>query len=329
MNKRRLIAILIAFAITIGATVMWSAATIEREGDPDANVIEDSGSIAGTVSEEKSPQKKGGGNKIVRVLAAPFKAFGRLFGHKDDHKIERMTEKDADKFASVGVTKVEDSRSAEATKFSLSGSAKHHLEAGRQYLLSGMLTEAITELSTATSLDPRLSEAHNLLGVAYDKKGFADRARESYERAVKVQPEDAETLNNLGFSLYQNGNYRAAIDRLKRAAKLAPTDERILNNLGLAFCRMGKFEEAYKSFARAAGPLTGNLNTAKMLERFGRDDDAIKYYEAARRVDPNCSFALRRLTDLYQRVGKITESQDSRNALASVSAGAGITGPGK
>ena len=329
MNKRRLIAILIAFAITIGATVMWSAATIEREGDPDANAIEDSGSIAGSVSEEKGTQKKGGGNKIVRVLAAPFKAFGRLFGHKDDHKIERMTEKDADKFASVGVTKVEDSRSAEARQISLSGTAKQHLEAGRQYLLSGMLSEAITELSTATSLDPRLSEAHNLLGVAYDKKGFAERAKESYERAVKVEPGDAETLNNLGFSLYQNGNYRAAIDRLKRAAKLAPTDERILNNLGLAFCRMGKFEEAYKSFARAAGPLTGNLNTAKMLERFGRDDDAIKYYEAARRVDPNCSFALRRLADLYQRVGKITESQDSRNALASVSAGASITGAEK
>ena len=50
MNKRRLIAILIAFAITIGATVMWSAATIEREGDPDANVIEDSGSVAGNAS---------------------------------------------------------------------------------------------------------------------------------------------------------------------------------------------------------------------------------------------------------------------------------------
>jgi Tfp pilus assembly protein PilF len=328
MNKRRIIAILIAFAITIGATVMWSAATIEREGDPDANVIEDSGSVAGNASEEKSPQKKGGGNKIVRVLAAPFKAFGRLFGHKDDHKIERMTEKDAEKFATVGVTKVEDSRNAEARKMTFSGTAKQHLEAGRQYLLNGMLSEAIAELSTATSLDPRLSEAYNLLGVAYDKKGFGDRARESYERAVKVEPQDAETLNNLGFSLYQSGNYRAAVDRLKRAVKLAPTDERILNNLGLALCRMGKFEEAYKSFARAAGPLTGSLNTAKMLERFGREDDAIKYYEAARRVDPNCSFALRRLADLYERVGKITESQDARKALASVSAEASIGGAG-
>src|SRR6185436_20230769 len=140
---------------------------------------------------------------------------------------------------------------------------------------------------------PRLTEAHNLLGVAYDKKGLADRAKESYERAVKVEPEDAQALNNLGFSLYQNGNYRAAVDRLKRAVKLAPTDERILNNLGLAYCRLGKVDEAHKAFTRATGPLNGNLNMAKMLERFGREDDAIRYYEAARQIDPNNTIALR------------------------------------
>ena len=135
--------------------------------------------------------------------------------------------------------------------------------------------------------------------------------------ARRGEPEDADTLNNLGFSLYQSGNYRAAIDRLKRAAKLAPTDERILNNLGLAYCRVGKFDEAFKSFSRAAGPLTANLNTAKMLERFAREDDAIRYYEAARQIDPANSLALRRLADLYERVGKPGEAQAARVALAS------------
>ena len=40
MNKRRIIAILIAFLLTVAATAMWSASTIEREGDPDVNVLE-------------------------------------------------------------------------------------------------------------------------------------------------------------------------------------------------------------------------------------------------------------------------------------------------
>ena len=311
MNKRRILAVLIALVLTISATAMWSASTIQREGDPDAIVLEDSGAEAGNAEQ---PKKKG--NKVVKVLAAPFKMFGRLFGGGDDtNKVHRMTEKDAERFESAGVTRIEDANNKPVKRDATLSSAKEHLEAGREFLLQGSYNEAISELSTAASLDPKLTEAHNLLGVAYDKKGFNDRARESFERAVKMD-EDADTLNNLGFSLYQNGNYRAAVDRLKRAAKLAPQDERILNNLGLAYCRLGKIDEAYKAFSRAMGPLTGNLNTAKMLERFGREDDAIRYYEAARTIDPMNSIALRRLADLYQRVGRATESENVRAALA-------------
>jgi Tfp pilus assembly protein PilF len=313
MRKRRLLALLIAFVISIAATAMWSASTVDREGDPDANFIEDSGSLAGDVKE-----KKKGGNKVVKVFTAPFKAFGRLFRKNDDHKFQRMTEKDSENFESVGVARVEDSRQAEQKKMVFSASAKEHLANGRSHLLSGQINEAIAELSTAASLNPKLSEAHNLLGVAYDRKGFGDRAKDSYEKAVKVEPEDAQTLNNLGFSLYQSGNYRAAADRLKRAVKLAPTDERILNNLGLALCRLGKFQDAYKNFARAAGPLTGNLNTGRMLERFGRDEDAIRYYEDARRIDPNSTFALRRLVDLYKRTGQPERSQTASTTLAGI-----------
>ncbi len=312
MNKRRIIAVLIAFVLTIAATAMWSASTIQREGDPDAIVLEDSGAEAGNADQ---PKKKGG-NKVVKVLAAPFKAFGKLFGRGDDtNKIHRMTEKDAERFETVGVTRIEDARNPSVKRDTSNASAKEHLENGREYLLEGRYNEAIGELSLAASIDPKLTEAHNLLGVAFDKKGFGDRARQSFERAVKMD-EDADTLNNLGFSLYQNGNYRAAVDRLKRAAKLAPGDERILNNLGLAYCRLGKIDEAYKAFARATGPLNGNLNTAKMLERFGREDDAIRYYESARQIDPMNTLALRRLADLYQRVGRATESESARVALA-------------
>lgn len=330
MHKRRLVAISIALMLTFVATAMWSAATLEREGDPDANVMEDSGSLAGEVTEDTQvTEKKKGGNKVARIFSAPFRAFGKLFSRKDDNKLQRMSEKDVEKFESVAVMRVEDQRSRDAKQSSNATTAKEHLAAGRAFLNNGQINEAIAELSAATSLDPKLGEAHNLLGVAFAQKGMSDRAKDSYERAVKAEPEDAQVLNNLGFTLYQNGNYRAAVDRLKRAVKLAPRDERILNNLGLALCRLGKFDDAYKSFARANGELTGHLNIARMLERFGREDDAIKYYEGARRVDPHCTIALRRLADLYLRVGRPVESQGARNALAAISAEANVALSGK
>ena len=246
------------------------------------------------------------------------KRLGRLFGHKREHKLERMTEKDAEKFASVGVERVEDIRSADEKL--VSGTAREHLAAGRELLKNGRVNAAIAELSTAISMDPKLAEAHNLLGLAFDQKGLGDRAKESYEKARKFEPEDPQTLNNLGFSLYQNGNYRAAIDRLKRAAKLAPNDERILNNLALALCRIGKFDDAYKYFARAGGQLTGSINVATMLERLGRDDEAIKYYEAARRIDPNNAIASGRLAALYQRTGRSAPGSGSVTGTESTEA---------
>src|ERR1700730_17172938 len=301
MRTRTIIAFFLAFVITVAVSAVWSASTNERDGDTDANVIEDSGARAGNASDSKK------GNKVARALAAPFKAFGRLFGHKDKNKLARMTEQDADRFESVGVARLSTDRFFDQKKL-ISGSARDHLAAGRAFLNGGQLNEAIGELSTAVSLDPKLAEAHSLLAVAFDQKGLHDRAKESYERAIKAEPEDAQALNNLGFSLYQNGNYRAAVDRLKRAVKLAPKDDRILNNLALALCRLGKFEDAYKNFARAGGELNGRINTATMLERLGRADEQIKYYEAARRIDPNNVIAAHRLTDLYQRTGRIAQA---------------------
>lgn len=320
MRRRTIIAIVIAVSLCFGVTAFWSAETNMRDGETDANIISDAGAKTGSNMEEK----KKDGNRVVKVLTAPLRAFRRLFGGgKDDGKLQRLSEKDVAKFESTGMSRVEDHRNPAEAKPSASGTAREHLSQGRAFLATGRINEAIGELSLAASLDPRLSEAHSLLGLAYDRKGLHDRARDSYDRAIKNDPADAQTLNNLGFSLYQNGNYRAAVDKLKRAARLAPTDQRILNNLALAQIRLGKSDDAYKNFARAGGEVTGRLNTAAMLERLGRNEEAIKHYEAARRAQPNSSVALRRLADLYRRTGQTSEAQAAQNALATETAAIG------
>ena len=74
MNKRRLIAVLIAYVLMIFATAMWSASTDEREGDPDAIVLEDSASEAGPVDEAEVACGRGdrdgaaGGEGEIAVL---------------------------------------------------------------------------------------------------------------------------------------------------------------------------------------------------------------------------------------------------------------------
>ncbi|HEX8634575.1 MAG TPA: tetratricopeptide repeat protein [Pyrinomonadaceae bacterium] len=319
MRKRTLNAFIIALVLTLGVSTFWTATTTEHDGDDAAGIVAADGSPTGAAEDPaaagETPKKKG--NRFARFFKAPFKAAAKLFGGNDD-RVRRLSEKDVAKFESAPLLRVEDSRTTRAEHTTdEGGTAKDYLARGRALLDAGRLNEAVKELSRAVSLDARLSEAHNLLAVAYDRKGLHDRARESFERALDHEP-DAQTLNNLGYSLYLNGNYRAAVARLKRAARLAPTDERIWNNLALAQCRLGKYDDAYRSFARSGGEYQGRLNVAAMLERAGRDGEAIEHYEAARRVQPHSELVLRRLSELYARGGHRAEAASLARCQSSI-----------
>jgi len=211
--------------------------------------------------------------------------FGR--GKKGDHNLQRISEKDIKKFESAPAAAINDARSVTQASPTDNSAANidtktvDHLEKGRALLIAGSLNEAIAELSLV-STDSKLSQAHNLMGVAYQLKGLPEMARKSFETSLKIDKNNAETLNNLGYLLYCNGDYRGALEWLKKAARLAPNDARILNNLALTQSQLGKFDDAYKNFARAGGEIKGRLNVANRLELAGRSAEAQKQYEAAR-----------------------------------------------
>lgn len=265
---------------------------------------------------EDAAKSDGRGNVFVRVLKAPFKAIGRLFGggkKKDDNKFHRLTEKDVKKFKSAPNPRLIDvtnpDKPAPETRL-FDGDAKTHLERGRSSLNKGQLNEAIGELSKASSLDPKIAEAHSLLGVAYQFKGLPDWARREFEVAVKLDKSNAQILNNYGYLLYVTGEYKEALEQLSKAEKLAPKDARILNNLAMAQSQLGKYDDAYKNFVRAGGEVYGRLNIANRLQLAGRTDEAVKYFEAAKltaesqkKEDPNAQ-AITVLLEIKN--GKIT-----------------------
>jgi Flp pilus assembly protein TadD len=317
MNTRRVIIIFAAFALLISATALWDVSGDERDGDTASNVVTTAGAEAG--SDAAAPKKKGGG-LFGKILKAPFKAVGKIFGRGDDGKLARMTEKDGERFESVGVVRVEDRDNKRPSVSDEGGSARDYLERGRALLEDGRLNEAIAELSRAASLDPKLSQAHSLLAVAYDRKGLHDRAEDSYRRSMDVNDRDPQALNNLGYSLYLSGNYRASVDKLKKAARLAPSDSRILNNLALAQVRLGKYDDAYRNFARAEGEFNGHANVAALLVRSGREDKAVEHLEAARKLQPESQNVLRQLAELYERTGRADRAADARQTLAAIDA---------
>jgi Flp pilus assembly protein TadD len=189
------------------------------------------------------------------------------------------------------------------------------LSQGRALLESGYTNEAIAELSVAAVTGPDLVEANNLLGLAHDRRGQHKQAQEFYERALSVAPQNARVINNLGHSLYLDDRYNESLSRLKTAARLAPADTSVAGNLALVYGRLGKYEDAFKQFKRAGGEFYARTNTAALLAAAGRDRDAIKYYEAARKLNPASSLVLRQLITLYVRTGQREKAEAAERAL--------------
>jgi Flp pilus assembly protein TadD len=276
------------------------------------------------------------GNGFLRALGAPFRAIGRLFGHKkkDENKLERITKKDIEKFQTVPASQTVTTTNAPAAQPAQAASTEaqanepvsqdtqssadplDHVDKGRAFLNEGKLNEAIAELSTALSLDPKQEAARALLGVAYDQKGLGDLARQTFEKGKPGPDSEAMHLNNLGFLAYTHGEYESAVKYLKRAAKIAPTDERIWNNLGLAQAELGHFDDAYKSFSQVAGEFNGRLNVAHCLENHGETDKAIKQVQKALKLEPTSHEALGRLATLYDRKGRFEEAARVRGWIA-------------
>jgi Tfp pilus assembly protein PilF len=282
-----------------------------------------------------------GDNTFVRVLKAPIKAIGRIFGlgKKDDNKVERLSRKDVKKFESVGAAKVVDARTtgfempaaaAPATENvpaadTALAPARENLERGRALLNSGNVNDAITALSTAVATDPKLHEAYSLMGVAFEMKGMRDRAFESFEKAVKADENNGEYLNNLGFLYFKNGDLDKAAKYMKRAVKVAPRAQRYWNNLGLVQAQRAKFDEAYDCFVRAVGEYEGHINVANRSQAMGYDKTAIKHLEQARVLRPATAEILLRLAVLYKRSGNDELAAEANKALVATRSQANAT----
>ena len=295
-------------------------------------------------------QTKDGGNRFVKVITAPFKAIGRLFGRggsKNDNKLHRLSEKDVKKFESSKITRVVDARTpapaptttpeidpntGAVLKRDVPASeldktlARENLERARELFNQNDINNAINSLLMAVQLDPQLWDAHNLLGIAYEMKGMRSKALESLETALKADKDQPEHLNDFGYILIKNGEYSRAVKYLKRAVKAQPDNQRFLNNLGLALVEVGKLDDAYKAFEKAMGEFDGRMNMATRLLRKGYDKEAIKHLERCRAMQPNSMDILYRLSVLYARNGQTAEAEEANKAFVTLKATAAVGG---
>ena len=83
----------------------------------------------------------------------------------------------------------------------------------------GNLTRARDQLIQVLKLRTDIPEAHNLLGVVYDRMGNSELARQHFEVALKLNPDFLEVRSNLAQLLVSRGNLQAALKLVHKEFK--------------------------------------------------------------------------------------------------------------
>jgi tetratricopeptide (TPR) repeat protein len=138
------------------------------------------------------------------------------------------------------------------------GQPSYFLARGLTYWRLGELESAITDFTSAISLDPGFGPAYagragaqtNLVwnkvaahepSVDVSTQAFAD-----YKIALKLNTEDADSLNNRGYLLQALTRYKEAIADFKSALLRDELHLKAMGNLALAFSKSGQTEKFFE-----------------------------------------------------------------------------------
>ncbi len=130
--------------------------------------------------------------------------------------------------------------------------------------------EAEMRIRHALSVDPKLSEAHNLLGRVWLNRSHWHRAINCFEKAVTLSSDNRYYWNNLGYAYLLKQDFSNAAIALEAAVEDGEDPDvpaYIHNNLGLAYEGAGRLHDAIVEFRQAQEKNPGYINAKINLER--------------------------------------------------------------
>ncbi len=145
------------------------------------------------------------------------------------------------------------------------GSAKGHLVAAQMMLKKDYDGEASRELETALKLDPKLPEAHFLLGEIDIFRGRFDAAIDDLHRELELNPTFAQAWYRLGDAYTRKESWSDAVPNLQRAVWLNPEFSGPYILLGKAYLKMGNYSNAEGILRRALTLDPNNQSAAYLL----------------------------------------------------------------
>ncbi|UHQ24348.1 tetratricopeptide repeat protein [Lysobacter sp. 5GHs7-4] len=127
--------------------------------------------------------------------------------------------------------------------------------------------------------------------LSYERRDDIPRAEADFRRILVAEPDSVAALNALGYTLAdRTTRYQEALELIQRARTAEPDNAAIIDSYGWVLYRLGRNEEALVELRRALTlqkdpEIASHL--AEVLWAVGKKDEARKYFEQARKLDPD------------------------------------------
>ncbi|WP_101925237.1 MULTISPECIES: tetratricopeptide repeat protein [Luteimonas] len=135
--------------------------------------------------------------------------------------------------------------------------------------------------------DPAVLYARALM---WERRDDIPRAEADLRRILVSEPENVAALNALGYTLAdRTTRYTEALELIDRARVAEPDNAAIIDSYGWVLYRLGRNEDALVELRRAFSMMKDAevaAHIGEVLWALGRQDEARKYFDEARALDP-------------------------------------------
>ena len=184
---------------------------------------------------------------------------------------------------------------------------------------AGNVERAIRRLERAVQLDPQSAASYAGLAEAYYYKSRSNPdpqwlklGNDYARRATSIDPYLATGHVSLGLMQMQGGDSAGALTEFNRALELDPKSASAHMWLATLYGRTGKKAEANQELERAAALDPGDwridLNLGVNAYGATQYEQAVQWWEKARKLEPDSSMVLQNLSAAYHMLGRDDDS---------------------
>lgn len=193
-----------------------------------------------------------------------------------------------------------------------SAETKDLLKEAIRFHREGDLTNSERLYTDVLAIDPKQTDALQLLGVIAAQLGNTSVAIERVNQSIAINPNQPGALNNLGNMLTEEERYEEAIDAYERAIYLNPENAQAHFHLGHVFDFVNRKLHAINAHTRATELEPGNASywnaLGSSLEAVARLEDAIEAYQQAIAINSDYISPKDGLGKILRQLGRLDEA---------------------